>query len=357
MSPGHLNAATLATFALMRSLSFLAVLLPLAAATQPPPGFYDATFGLSGPELRQALYSIISGHNVLSNSQLWGAFESTDDKMNGTVWDIYSDVPGGQPPYVFHFVEDQCGTYNSEGDCFNREHSFPQSWYNDAAPMSTDLFHIYPADAWVNQQRGNWPFGTVANADWTSLNGGKRGPCSWPGCSGTVFEPIDAYKGDLARSYFYMLTRYLPQLGSWSTPMMSGNDFSAWAESLLLSWHVQDPVSQKEIDRNNAVFALQHNRNPFIDAPEWAHAIWGPMAMVTDHTTMMPVLWYADGIIHLQYEGSTSAELMIHDATGRVVSAHQLRPGESLMDVDLAAGAYIATMIADGQHAWLRFVR
>src|SRR5690606_27458199 len=120
---------------------------------------------------------------------LWQAFGLTDRKPDDTVWDIYSDVPGGTPAYTFSFGVDQCGTYQGEGDCFNREHTFPQSWYNDLPPMNSDLFHIYPTDAWVNQQRGNLAFGTVGSVNWTSTNGGKRGSCNWPGCSGTVFEP------------------------------------------------------------------------------------------------------------------------------------------------------------------------
>jgi len=71
---------------------------------------------------------------------------------NGYVWDMYSDVPGGTPAYYFTFGDDQCGNYSGEGDCYNREHSFPKSWYGDVLPMNTDLFHLYPTDGWVNQK-------------------------------------------------------------------------------------------------------------------------------------------------------------------------------------------------------------
>jgi endonuclease I len=342
----------------MHHMRFLLCLLPFFASAQPPPGYYNATYQLSGEALRQALYGIINGHNVLPNSQLWGAFEATDSRPDGTVWDMYSDVPGGEPPYVYQFVVDQCGEYNNEGDCFNREHSFPQSWYGDAPPMSTDLFHVIPADGWVNQQRGNWPYGTVAVAEWTSMNGGKRGPCSWPGCNGTVFEPINEYKGDFARSYFYMLTRYLPLLGSWNTPMMEGGDFSGWAESLLLAWHVQDPVSVKEFDRNNAVFALQGNRNPYIDQPEWAHYVWGPTAGVAETTASSLRLWHTGDMLHVRMvHTATKADLRIFDTSGRMML--QLQVNDTVTDIalDLPAGMYMATIAGDAGAAVVRFVQ
>ena len=127
--------------------------------------------------------------------------------------------------------------------------------------------------------RGNHPFGEVRNPTYTSKNGGKLGPNATNGYSGTAFEPVDEYKGDFARSYFYMVTRYESQVGNWKSDMLeSGNKtraFKPWAVDLLLKWHKQDPVSEKEIKRNDAVYAKQHNRNPFIDYPELVEKIWG----------------------------------------------------------------------------------
>lgn len=243
---------------------------------QIPPGYYDPASGFYGPELQEALHEIINDHNVETYSELWSDFEFTDKKSNGKVWDIYSDNPGGTPPYQFNFITDQCGNYSQEGDCYNREHSFPKSWFGgEVYPMYTDLFHVYPTDGWVNNKRGNLPYGETGNANWTSQNGSKTGNCNFPGYSGDVFEPIDEYKGDLARTYFYMATRYFEEDNGWpGSDMTNGAQPKAWAVDLLFSWHENDPVSQKEIDRNNAVYNIQNNRNPFIDHPEYVEEIW-----------------------------------------------------------------------------------
>jgi hypothetical protein len=142
--------------------------------------------------------------------------------------------------------------------------------------MNSDIFHLYPTDGYVNSMRGNYPFGKVGTANWTSQNGSKRGNCVSPGYSGTVFEPRDEYKGDFARSYFYMETRYYNEGGNWpGSPMTSGSQLLPWGQTVMLLWHLQDPVSQKEINRNDSIYKnVQHNRNPFIDHPEYAGQIW-----------------------------------------------------------------------------------
>lgn len=149
--------------------------------------------------------------------------------------------------------------------------------------MVSDAFHIYPTDGKVNGQRSSFPYGECASGTTLpSCNGvdalGKLGKSTFPGYSGTVFEPVDEYKGDFARTYFYMAACYNDKIASWSSPMLAGNSYpcyTTWAVNLLLKWNEQDPVSQKEIDRNNAVYKHQNNRNPFIDHPELAEYIWG----------------------------------------------------------------------------------
>ncbi len=332
------------------------MLLVQVVLGQPPPGYYDAAQGLSGPELRTALHGIIAPHQVQANSTLWAAFAMCDARPDGTVWDIYSDQPGGTPDHVFQFGADQCGEYEAEGDCFNREHSFPQSWYGQGAPMSTDLFHIYPTDGWVNQQRGNLAYGMVSNPVWTSSNGSRTGNCSWPGCNGSVFEPIDAYKGDLARSYFYMHTRYLTELPGWSSPMMLGGAFAPWAVSMLLQWHADDPVSAKELDRNNCIFGLQGNRNPYIDQPEWVELIWG-IGVGVDEAVNGPIqAWYHDGLIHWRTDaGAGPVRILITDMSGRIV--HEVNSSAAMAHVnELPAGLYLAIIDHAAGRGMLRFV-
>ncbi len=242
-----------------------------------PAGYYDPAAGLTGTALQQALHDIIDDHTAATYTDLWTHFQATDKKSDGTVWDMYSDIPGGSPVYSYIFITNQCGNYDSEGDCYNREHSFPKSWFGgEVEPMYTDLFHLYPTDGWVNNKRGNYPFGITSSATWTSTNGSRLGPSSYPGYSETIFEPIDAYKGDFARSYFYMAVRYYGEDSSWpGSDMVDGAQPKPWAMNMLLQWDKSDPVSQKERDRNEAVFIIQGNRNPFIDNTSYAGQIWG----------------------------------------------------------------------------------
>ena len=249
-----------------------------------PAGYYDSAMGLIGEPLRAALHLIIDGHTPIGYTNTWTAFYSTDDKPNGKVWDMYSDIPGGTPPYEYTFGIDQGGVGGVEGTGYNREHCWPSSWYGgEVSPMYSDLFMVYPTDNWVNNQRGSYPYGEVDSPSWTSLNGSKRGNCSYPGYSGIAFEPIDAYKGDFARSYFYVTARYYSEDGSWpGSDMTDGADLLPWAIDMMLEWHLEDPVSRKELERNGTVYALQGNRNPFIDRPEFAEAMYAVTGVSND---------------------------------------------------------------------------
>jgi len=250
---------------------------------QIPAGYYDSASGLSGVALQQALHNIIDNHNTVSYDNLHDYYDDTDKKPNGKVWDVYSDNPGGTPPYEFSFTSgDQCGNYSQEGDCYNREHIWPKSWYGgEVMPMFSDMFLVYPTDGYVNGRRSSYPYGEVGSSSWISQNGSKLGSCISSGYSQTVFEPIDEYKGDLARSYFYMSVRYYNEDSGWpGSDMADGAELEPWALALMLQWDDNDPVSQKEIDRNNDVHDIQNNRNPFIDHPEWVDAIWDPSSVI-----------------------------------------------------------------------------
>jgi endonuclease I len=257
---------------------FLLFLFSVVTSTyaQIPVGYYTPATGLTGTSLQLALHNIIDNHTVVSYDALWTWFKQTDKKSNGKVWDMYSDIPGGTPPYEYTFVTNQCGNYNSENDCYNREHSWPKSWFNELSPMISDIFHLVPTDGYVNGMRSNYPFGKVGIASWTSMNGSKLGNCVSPGYYGTVFEPRDEYKGDFARIYFYMETRYYTEDTGWDvTDMTNKSQLLPCAQTQMLLWHIQDPVSQKEINRNDSIYKnVQHNRNPFVDHPEYAGQIW-----------------------------------------------------------------------------------
>ncbi|MBK8614526.1 MAG: endonuclease [Flavobacteriales bacterium] len=319
---------------------------------QPPPGYYDPALGLSGQPLKTALYGIIDNHVAYQYTQLWSFFPSTDDRPDGKVWDIYSDNPSGAEPYLFTFGTDQCGQYSDEGDCYNREHSFPQSWFNSTVPTVSDLFHIYPTDGVVNGHRGDLPYGRVGSVDWVSLNGTKVGPSNWPGYSNTVCEPIDEYKGDLARGYFYLMTRYMPQVPSWSCDMIAAGDLNIWATNLLMQWHAQDPVSQKEVDRNNAIYAVQQNRNPYIDHPEWVAYVWGPTAGIEGVEASTLRLWVADDVLHLEGAVPDGSLVEVLDALGRSTWSGRFTSSTVALPT-LTNGTYIVRV---GQRV-LRFVR
>lgn len=263
---------------LTRKLFVLSLLLSFSTSlfAQAPAGYYKSAEGKNKQALLEALCDIIGPHTNVGYNGLWEVYE-TSDVYPGTnkIWDMYSTA-------TFYAGQDKCGSYTAVGDCYNREHSFPKSWFDDQSPMYSDAYHIYPTDGKVNGQRSNYPYGECANGTYlqngSNKGTGKLGKCTFPGYSGTVFEPADEYKGDFARTYFYMAACYNDRIEDWHSEMLAGNSYpcyTTWAVNLLMKWHRQDPVSQKEIDRNNAVSKYQKNRNPFIDHPELAEFIWG----------------------------------------------------------------------------------
>lgn len=266
----------------------LLVAISTSLQAQPPAGYYNAATG-TGYTLKTQLHNIIkTGHTARQYCQLWNDFEVTDKRPDNKVWDMYSNCN-------FTFGTDQDNGTGGSAECqkYNREHTFPQSWFGSSIPtcgtspvLATDLLMVYPTDKYVNARRGNLPYGNVATVNETYSNGGKRGSSSVsiPGYSGMVFEPANDYKGDLARTFFYVATRYQDQIASWETNSNESNAtlngtsdqvFELWQLQTLYQWHIQDPVSTKETNRNNAVYGIQGNRNPFIDHPEWVASIWG----------------------------------------------------------------------------------
>ncbi|MBO4977696.1 MAG: endonuclease [Muribaculaceae bacterium] len=284
----------------LKKYIFTAVLAAFftTGAAEAPAGYYSRAENKNGRALLEALEDIVGPHTTISYDGLLSLYKTSDVYPNGKIWDMYSTKQWN--------YGNTCGNYSNIGDCYNREHSFPKSWFSNRSPMSSDAFHIYPTDGKVNGQRSNYPYGECANGTYVATHNGVRalgrlGASTFPGYSGRVFEPDDEYKGDFARSYFYMAAAYNNRIGSWNSDMLAGNSFPAfsqWAINLLLKWHRQDPVSEKERDRNEVVYGRQRNRNPFIDYPDLAEHIWGnksTVAWTSTGVTAPEILLPADG--------------------------------------------------------------
>jgi endonuclease I len=257
------------------------ILVVISTSADIPHGYYTNAIGKHDEGLMTALEGIIYTHTLLSYDYMWKAYDFTDLGSDGYYIDMYSTCKyNSSSPHV--------GGASYVGQGINREHSFPKSWFGgEVDPMFTDLTMLIPTDAFVNQRRSNNPYGvcaggiTYTNDDLGVTMLGKLGTSTYNGYTETVFEPDDEYKGDFARIYFYMVTCYKSVVGTW--PGCGQLDyasngykaFSDWSLRLLMEWHRADPVSQKEINRNEAVYDKQGNRNPFIDHPELAEYIWG----------------------------------------------------------------------------------
>lgn len=243
--------------------------------------YYSAANNKSGDAIRTALEGIIDGHTVVSYDNLYLLYVASDSRSDGSLWDMYSTCS-------WKHGSKKCGNYSNVCDCYNREHSIPQSWFNKSSPMKSDAFHVYPTDGKVNNQRSNYMFGECSGGVSLSSNAlGRLGSSTFTelSYSGKVFEPDDEYKGDFARTYFYMATRYASKCSSWGNHFGSANSgLTNYSVALFLKWHREDPVSEKELIRNEAIYGnptynstgyKQGNRNPFIDYPCLAEYIWG----------------------------------------------------------------------------------
>ena len=288
------------------STLFLLSLSLATALAQAPAGYYDTAIG-SGYTLKTQLKEIIDANN----DGLATEYESTDNgygglyttyltsdkdfyfENNGSLLDMYSENPSGMDSYEYFYdstpsQQDPGSGGTVEGEYYNREHIIPQSVFSSGYPMKSDAHFVVPSDKYVNAQRGNLPFGVVQTPNYTSTNGSKRGNNLNSGYSAgyslDVFEPIDEFKGDIARMYFYFATRYEDNISGFNSyDMFNGtNDqvFDITFLNILYQWHTQDPVSTREIDRNNAIFNSQNNRNPFIDNPSYVENIWSSLLSV-----------------------------------------------------------------------------
>ena len=282
------------------------------------PAYYESIDGESGKDLLDAIQQVAKrGYRTddFRYDSIWYAFKHTDIRPDGYIWEIYSTC-------VFEYEKDRTSNTSQTGECkgYNREHAICQSWFGEydlqGKKMSSskknspgsDIFHIYPASYGMNSRHSNRPYGEVLNAANTSENGTKYGtPVTTMSVTNSVagayvegkmtlstnvLEPADEYKGDIARSYFGTMVKWA---GEWvfnlnengrvifdatidvDTHYAADNYYglTPFGLAMLLKWHRQDPVSQKEIDRNNGIQFTQGNRNPFIDYPYLVEYIWG----------------------------------------------------------------------------------
>jgi endonuclease I len=270
-----------------KTFLFILMLAGIPGFAQIPAGYYNSATG-NGLALKTQLKTIITaGHNGKSYDNLFTdpkAFKATDVDLfyenDGSVLDMYSEKPNAADSYNYHYVAgDKCGNYDGESDCYNGEHVVPQSTYSSGMPMVGDILQLLPTDGYVNNRRSNFPYANISSPTWTSTNGSKLGNISVAGYSGKAFEPIDEFKGDIARILFYFATRYETQVDNYTSfPMFNGSEGMAFKPAflqILLAWHIQDPVSPMEIYRNNKAYLYQGNRNPYIDHPEYITSIWG----------------------------------------------------------------------------------
>lgn len=310
-------------------LTVLFICLTITAGAVNIQTHYASLEGKAGAELFNALMALGQNHTKLSYDKI-RADKIKIDIINGNVVDIYSNCS---------FVpNDYCGsgTYDGECYCYNREHLVPRSWWAkttdyDTYALNSDLVHVFPTDYLANSQRGNNPLDNVVSNSWTNNAGARLGRSEHYG-NVTAFEVPDEYKGDVARVYFYVVTTYRNvqlNLANGGRQMFSFSGgvstFTSTARQLMLQWAEQDPISDKEIKRNNDIHNKQGNRNPFIDLPDLYRYLWGDKINQPYH---LPTGLYLVEELNfsIETEGlnltiTTPSEQMvaIYDITGQVV--------------------------------------
>lgn len=340
-------------------------------------GYYQSAYQSSNTcaSFKTELYNIIKDHREIpytsSDYDVWDSQFTTDLRLDDAgqseiVWDIYSDRPDEVEAYTHTLGADnhQGEDIFEEGEYYNREHVFAKSWWGGSREIApyTDIHHIVPADAYVNTLKSAWPVGEITDVVETTTNGSAIGTYPQGNNEEYVFEPIDEYKGDVARMLFYMAVRYEDEIADWSKTFWGGQAllddsyqvYQDWQMDILLRWNDLDPVSLKEVDRNNAVYSIQLNRNPFIDHPRWAYRIWGEpdggaceAVVANDEISDDPISIQPNPASYtLNIDLDVDADYRIYSSMGDLIKSGRL--DRQQLDISfLPAGIYYV-MVQDG---------
>jgi len=365
----------------MKHIYFIiAVCFTATLFAQAPAGYYDSATG-TGYTLKTQLKAIIDNNDDglstefiaqdLGYGALYDTYENSDVDLyyenNGTLLDMYSERVIQNPDntstnlpdayeYTYGVNQDDGTMGTAEGQRYNREHTIPQSSFSSASPMRNDAHFVIPTDKYVNAQRGNLPYGfvdTTLQFDEYS-NGTRRGENTNSGVaagySGDVFEPIDEFKGDIARMYFFFVTRYESQITGFNYVMFDGSANQAIDQpflDILYNWHVNDPVSQRELDRNNAIFNQQNNRNPFIDNPQFVLEIWQNSLSVEEFQITNAVKMYpnpASGNF-VNIDSNEDLVVEIYNILGKKVKTQKITSTHKKLSIsELAKGVYLVKL-------------
>ncbi len=362
--------------------TFIAILITTTVSAQIPSGYYNSATG-SGYELKTQLRKIIDNNNDGISGEhlsldkgyagLYVTFVASDKDFyyenNGSLLDIYSEKPNGIDAYEYTYGtnQDDGSGGTAEGQKYNREHIIPQAVFDGNSPMKNDAHFVVPADKYMNSQRGDLPFGRVQTANFTGSNGTKRGNNNNSGYSAgytsTVYEPIDEFKGDVARMYFYFVTRYETSLNGWTYSMFDGSNTKALDQTflnILYQWHIQDPVSQREIDRNNAIYVRQNNRNPFIDNPSYVLNIWQTALSISEFEQESVIKIHPNPIDGNTLFIETAKPLLveIYNLLGKKIISTNVDVTKNKVEVGfLYSGVYMLKMTSDQGSVTKRIIK
>jgi len=351
-------------YKLLKNKFLLSILLPFfcvvfSSFAQIPEGYYNGVQGKSGAELKTALFNIIKNPRFESGKYFAARdfFNQADRTEDGCcIWDIYSSI--------------RLPNWTGSGEnALNREHNMPKSWFGissgaeDSESIGCDYNNLYPSNAKANGAKLNYPLGEVNPDACTFDNGVSRvGKSKISEYNGTVFEPDDEYKGDFARNYMYMVTCYEDYASRWTSTgtssMLKNQTFptlNTYAVALLMRWHEQDPVSEKEIKRNEAVYQKQGNRNPFVDHPEYASYIWGGRLPEDDLVPFSTGYDERNKTLHISLNEIDNSPYTVYFISGLPVLNGVLNSDGVIDCSPLPRGMYILILYSQGRRYTAKF--